>query len=450
VAGGEYGTGGAKAEVYNPLSNVWTPTPTAGVGFSDSESVLLPNGNVLVSPVSWVPYPQWVSFIFNPGANAWIEGPTNLEYQDEATWIKLPDNSILTLDGFGRFTSERYIPALNQWIPDAVSPVQMFSAGNNEIGAGFMLPNGQAFFAGGTGSTLLYTPTGNNNPGAWTIGPDVPNNRAPQDAPAAMMFNGKILWEVASKTNHTPVYFYEYDPVANSFAATSSPGDSTVGSSLDTGSDNSYMLDLPDGTVLYSFNSSQLYVYQPDGSPLPAGQPYISSVAWNTDGSLQISGTLFDGISSGADYGDDAQMSTSFPLARFTDTSGNVYYGRTYNWSSTAVQTDGQLMTTEVTIPAAISFGAGQYSLQIVANGIASGAVTFYGPVWVDFNYSGLFQFGDFDFPYETLAQGITAVVSGGTVAIDASTQPSVSAETMTITKPMTIISVYGPSTIGQ
>ncbi|MGA2244579.1 MAG: hypothetical protein ABSH48_06255 [Verrucomicrobiota bacterium] len=452
VAGGEYGTGGAKAEVYDPAANGWTLTPTAGVGFSDSESELLPGGNVLVAPVSWVPFPQWVTFIFNPGANAWTEGPTNLEYQDEATWVKLPDDSIVTLDPFGYLSSERYIPALNQWIADAVPPAQIFSLPNNEIGPGFMLADGEAFFIGGTGRTLFYTPSGSTSPGNWTLGPVIPNGRVAQDAPGAMMNNGKIFFEASSASSHTPVYFYEYDPVANSFSATGSPGNGSVGSSLNTGSDNSYMLDLPDGTVLYSYTSSQLYVYKPDGSPLAAGQPTIYSVAWNTDGSLHLTGTLFDGISKGADYGDDAQMGSNYPLVRFTDGSGDVYYGRTYNWSSTSVQTGGEILTTEVTVPAAVFDFPGIFSLQVVANGNASAPVTFYSPVWVDFNYTGAFQFGWFPFPYDNLPAGVSAVSSGGTIAVEANVQPSVGHETVpyTISTPMTIISVFGPSTIGN
>jgi len=37
-------------------------------------------------------------------------------YQDEASWVKLPDDSILTIDPFGTL-SERYIPASNSWVP---------------------------------------------------------------------------------------------------------------------------------------------------------------------------------------------------------------------------------------------------------------------------------------------------------------------------------------------
>ncbi|HXC99460.1 MAG TPA: NF038122 family metalloprotease [Verrucomicrobiae bacterium] len=70
-------------------------------------------------------------------------------------------------------------------------------------------------------------------------------------------------------------------------------------------------------------------------------------------------------------------------------------------------------------------------------------------PVWVNFNYSGT-QNGTYQNPYETLSQGASAVASGGTVAINATVQASHSAQTLTISKAMTIISVNGPSTIGQ
>jgi hypothetical protein len=44
------------------------------------------------------------------------------------------------------------------------------------------------------------------------------------------------------------------------------------------------------------------------------------------------------------------------------------------------------------------------------------------------------------------LAQGISAVVSGGTILI----KPGLSHETMTINKPMTISAVGGTAVIGQ
>src|ERR1700733_7436111 len=52
VAGGEYGTGGNAAEVYDPQSNTWMETPPTGQHtLADSISEILPNGDVLISPV---------------------------------------------------------------------------------------------------------------------------------------------------------------------------------------------------------------------------------------------------------------------------------------------------------------------------------------------------------------------------------------------------------------
>ena len=84
--------------------------------------------------------------------------------------------------------------------------------------------------------------------------------------------------------------------------------------------------------------------------------------------------------------------------------------------------------------------------MQAVANGIASDPVSFVGPVWVDFNFSFPLHLGTYAFPYNTLAQGVSAVQTGGTIAF----KPGSSSETMTISKPMTLVAVGGAATIGQ
>src|SRR5258706_4365835 len=107
-------------------------------------------------------------------------------------------------------------------------------------------------------------------------------------------------------------------------------------------------------------------------------------------------------------------MDSNYPFVRLTDGAGNVTYPRTYNWSSTGVQTGGTLVSTEFS---GIIF-PGNYSLQVVANGIASDAVFFSAVAWVDFNYTGPFEFGSYPFPYKTMAHGVTGVPSGGTILI--------------------------------
>lgn len=469
IAGGEHPNGGPQktnSEVYVPLTNGWYDTLNAGVTFSDSESVILPDGTVIVHPLLGTNGPQLVMHYY-PSLNNWTFGATNTGRQGETTWVKLPDDSILTINDNSQ-SAERYIPALDQWIKDARVPVNLFS--NAETGAGFLLPDGRAFFLGASGHTALYQPTGSTNEGSWATGPDIPDGRYADDAPAAMMANGKVLCAVGALAPNggspPPMWFYEYDYTGQTrnsdgtvntngaFSPTSSPGNSKIGSSFSAFSYQLYLLDLPDGTVLFADNadpSGQLYVYKPDGSPLPAGKPTIYNVNYNTDHSVHLSGTLFNGISQGASFGDDAQQDSNYPLVRFTDGSGKVYYGRTFNWSSTSVMTGSKIVTTEATVPDAIVGSPGAYSLQVVANGIASDPFNFHSPeVWVDFNYTGSPQIGTYQNPFTNLAHGVSAVSSGGTVAFKANVQPSVSGETMTISKPMTLISVGGPSTVGH
>jgi hypothetical protein len=378
--------------------------------------------------------------------------------QDEASWVKLPDNSILTIDPYGTST-ERYIPSMGQWFLDQSVPVAMYDS-EGELGPAFLLPNGKAFFLGATGHTVIYTPSpsGGTNWGSWVQGPDIPNGLVSADAPACMMNNGKILCCVGGPLPSLGDYpnglsFYEYDysdGPTGSFTQVNSPPESGDFATYQT-----VMLALPDGTVLYSQveqetlfadDETTLYIYTPDGSPLAAGKPVVKSITQNPDGSYHLVGTGLNGISEGAAYGDDAQMNSNYPLVRFTDINGNVTYGRTYNWNSTGVQTGTNLVTMEFALPASAT-GGGIYSLVLVANGFASDPLTFDGPVWVDFNYSSSSpQFGTYSQPFSTLAQGTNAVASGGTISI----KPGHSPETMKISKPMALTAVGGTAIIGK
>lgn len=382
IAGGEYGNGTSTAEVYDPLTNTWTLAPASGQSFYDSMSKLISNGNVLITPV--VPSPGGSSIIYNVANNTWIPGPQLFRGndQDEASWVKLADDSIITIDPFGTH-SERYIPTTNTWINDSDVPTSLYDPYGDEMGPAFLLPDGRAFFLGSTGHTAFYAPTGNTSPGTWTAGPDIPNNSGMPDAAAAMMVNGKILCAVSpapTSAQHfpTPTSFYEFDYTTNTFTQVSGP----TGTTENNPTYQTTMLCLPDGTVLHARFTNQLYVYTPTGTPLAAGKPTITSLTKNADGSFHLVGTLLNGISEGACYGDDWQMSTNYPIVRLTDGSGNVRYARTYNFSSTGVMTGATPLTTDLTLPAGLP--SGSYSLVTTANGIASDPITFtLGPIVV-------------------------------------------------------------------
>jgi hypothetical protein len=493
VAGGEDGTGNASAEIYNPqadplnpghdaipASDPWTyispptsllnPSDSSPAGgnqaFLDATSELLPNGNVLDAPVN--PGTYGGTLIYSP-ANGWTNGPTlknNESDQDEASWVKLPDNSILTIGPFDQ-TSQRFIPTVTggsgSWIVDHSVPQPIYDSIVSEEGPANLLPNGKAFFSGGTGNTVIYTPSGSTAEGSWTQGPVVPQNLAPQDAPGAMMNNGKLLCAFAPKatanTNagsyQPPTSFFEYDytvGTTGSFTEVGAPYGSDGGpNNLKQAPAACYtfeMLDLPDGKVLMSNFGGTLYIYNPDSntnSTVTSLKPTISSVTRAADGAYLLSGTLLNGFSEGAAYGDDAQMSTNYPIVSLTNGS-KAYYARTLNWSSTGVRQTGKTVTTEFFPP--LNLPTGTYSLVVSANGLQSAAYsfTYSSPfVWVDFNYTGTGN-GSFQSPYNTLAAGISAVASGGTIEIE---DGGSSTETPAITKALSIYAYNGAATIG-
>lgn len=367
VGGGEYGSGGTRSEIYQPLDNAWTPIPSPGFDWVDSCSEVLANGNVITSPVSDEPQ----DYVFNLITNRWSLGPPNVSGQDEAAWVKLADGSILTIDPFGT-NSERLIPSLNAWVPDSTVPVELYDD-LGELGAAFLLPNGQTIFFGATPYTAIYSPSGTASPGVWVQGPNMPDDLGQVDAPAAMMPNGKILLSVGNLDTYSgPSWFYEYDYTTGTFTQTGNPGG---GLSFPPTTYVQTFLDLPDGTILATNASSQLYVYTPAGPQLALGKPTIKAIAEICPGQYSVNGTLFNGISEGAAYGDDWQMNTNYPIARITAPNGTVFYGRTIDWSASGVQLWGQTVSTVMDIPTTLQ--PGNYKLQIVANGIASDPVTF-------------------------------------------------------------------------
>ncbi|HXB41249.1 MAG TPA: T9SS type A sorting domain-containing protein, partial [Bacteroidia bacterium] len=306
--------------------------------------------------------------------------PSCINTHSESTWLGLPDGSILFVDNilFGAgLSSERYIPSSNQWIADANLPDSLYDLAGYETGGACMLPDGRAFFIGATGHTAYYTPSGSISPGSWQAGPDLPNHLGPSDGAAAMMVNGKILIAAAPANTSTgtyksPTWFYEFDYNTNTYLKVNAP----IGG--DTLSEPCYltnMLDLPDGNVLFAnLGEKQYYVYTPNGMPVASGKPTINNITQQAGCIYRITGTLFNGISEGAVYGDDWQMATNYPIIRLTS-GAYVYYMRSFNWNRTGVQTGNLSDTTYFTVPSGLQ--ADTYSLVVTANGISSAPFTF-------------------------------------------------------------------------
>jgi hypothetical protein len=117
-------------------------------------------------------------------------------------------------------------------------------------------------------------------------------------------------------------------------------------------------------------------VYSNGGAPQNAWRPTISSSpATIVPGSNNnpVSGTLFNGLSQGAAYGDDSQSFTNYPLVRITNNaSGHVFYARTHNHNRMGVEALGSTEVTSTQFDAPAGLETGACTLAVVTNGIAS------------------------------------------------------------------------------
>jgi hypothetical protein len=230
-----------------------------------------------------------------------------------------------------------------------------------EVGPAVLRPDGSVFATGanacGPAHTAIYK-------GSWTPGPDFPDSLGISDGPAALEPNGKVLMMASPLVFQTPSTFLEWDGTSLT----------TVPPAPNAANDSSYygnMLILPTGQILFT-DFFFVSVYNPSGTYDPAWAPVIQKAPATVSpgASYVISGHLFNGMSQGAAYGDDAQSATNYPIVRITNNAtGHVFYSRTHDHSSMAVAFNG-LVSTHFDVPA--NQETGPSKLEVVANGIPS------------------------------------------------------------------------------
>jgi hypothetical protein len=384
VAGGEYnnfeGADLLAAEIYNPLTNSWTvlPTPTGWTHIGDASCCLFPDGRVMIGSID-----NNSCAIYDPVANSWTAAASkvNGSSTNEETWTLLQDQTILTCDCSGHPQTEKYIIAANQWILCGDTPTDLVEAASIEIGPALALPDGRLFATGATGHTALYTmPPNSNQVGTWANGPTFPPQAANQtlgakDAPGCLLPNGLVLCTAGPVDGVggdylSPTYFFEFNPTTNTLAATANPP--TAGGPPYVGR----LLLLPTGQVLFASGTSNIQVYTPTGAPDPTWQPNITSVPpiLIRGSTYQLYGRQINGLSQAVSYGDDATMATNYPIVRIQyNASGHVYYCRTFNHSTLAINTGTVIHHTEFAVPTGAELGAA--TITVVANGIPSDPV---------------------------------------------------------------------------
>jgi hypothetical protein len=184
VAGGEYSSDGnqsSSGEIYSPVFNSWSPIQSYPPGgqMGDAISEVLADGTVLVGD-----HFSSTTQRYDPSTNTWSADASllNGDTTSEESWVKLPDGSILSYEIQGSMpqTGQRFVPgathAQDQWVPAGTVPLRLDSTGKAsgfvpELGPGLLLPNGNVFFIGASGSTALYTPPSTPlGTGSWTAG----------------------------------------------------------------------------------------------------------------------------------------------------------------------------------------------------------------------------------------------------------------------------------------
>jgi hypothetical protein len=382
VIGGEQsGAGGDtnRGEIYDPVADAWSPIPPppgwAQVG--DATCCILPDGRLMIGALLT---PECI--IYDPVANDWTPAASKAVRSNEETWVLLPDDTIVTVQCFAPYRSERYSISSNAWKDEGPLPVNIVDQAMAEIGPAMLMYNGQVVYfgaaeVGGNGVTAIYTPpptyTGN---GSWLQGPNIPNvgNNAIvcNDCPASLLPNGKVLAACAPFAVGdwgSPIYFIEYDPFTNTIAPAPTPpnnGPQVYWSR--------FML-TPTGQVLFSPSSSNVQIYTPDGAPQDAWRPVISLIRHEpTNAEYLLTGRQLNGLSQANLYGDDCNPATNYPLVRLRDVhTGEVHFARTHDFSSRGI-TPGVPQSTKLS---AAHIPYGRYELCVIANGISSEPVGF-------------------------------------------------------------------------
>jgi uncharacterized repeat protein (TIGR01451 family) len=411
VIGGEYNPPGTPAVwtnigfMYDPVTNSWssqltvpawccTNGPGTG-GIGDAQSTILTNGTMLLASTASTDIASFTPATLTFTALA----PTSKDdSNDQENWNILPNGRVLTVDSRIASSFEIYDPATNSWGTAGSTVVNLADTGpgtvnSSEVGPAVLRPDGTLIAFSGTNSgqnavynTITGTWAATGVAGDFPVGPGA-SHYAVADGPASLLPNGNVL-VMASPVYptrppgvfNTPSHFYEFDGINLTQVADSPNAASFI-------SYQGRMLLLPSGEVLltaYNQGSQQnppipdvvdVELYSNGGAPQDAWRPVITTapptvVANNT---YSISGTLFNGFSEGASYGDDAQMSTNYPLVRIKNhATGHVFYTRTHDHSRMGVEAVGssEIVTTQFDVPPGLE--SGPSDLIVVVNGIPS------------------------------------------------------------------------------
>lgn len=334
-------------ELYNPLTNTWfIGAPGLYGDIGDSGSATLTDGRIFASSRT-----TDATQIYDPVANSWTAAAAKNDNGDEESWISLPDGSVLAVSSAGQ---NRYDPSVNQWYPTGPIPsgIQF-----GDVGPAILLYDGRVFVLGSFSTAFYAVGATRSAPGAWSLGPSLPDGNNTEDVAAIVEPNGLVMFQSYPPGQSANV-LNEFNPQTNTITPIIPPNDPTI--PLD-------FLVLPTGQLIVTCGQLD-YIYTPVGVPNDAWRPTVTSVTANADGSYTLSGTQLSGMVTTGE--DDMTMAENYPIVYLTATNGNVYYCRSFNFSSMIPATPGEAESAEFTLPPNLPHG--NYSLYVSAVGVSS------------------------------------------------------------------------------
>lgn len=374
IEGGEYNNTQSvwtnQGAIYDPVKNTWTPVnPPAGWSMiGDAQAILLGNGTYTQASCC-VGVDQ---AYFKPKTLTWtnLTNTHKADRFDEEGWTLLPNGELLTVDAIDAPNSELFNPKTKQWSSAGSTIVRLEDPGTQEIGPAVLMPNATVFATGANSSGAGHTAIYNTKTKKWAAGPNFSGSDNCSDAPGSLEINGNVVVMASPGFGGTPSTFYEW----NGKTLAKIPGPPNAGSDS---SFYGHLLMLPSGQLLFTDYSTDIEVFTPKGTYKKAWVPKITSApgSVNLGSTYVVKGTQFSGFSGGGAYGDDFQDATNYALVRITNNaSKHVFYAKTTNPSTYAVQTGALAESTHFTVAAGTELG--ESTLVVVTNGIPSAPVS--------------------------------------------------------------------------
>jgi hypothetical protein len=380
--------------IYDPVTNKWksVKVPKTWQSIGDAASIVLANGNYMLSSCCDSPTIHEAEATINGPTIKWTAINSNF-YPNEEAWTLLPDNTLLTVDvwtnaGKNHDDSEIFDPVASTWNFATKTPVPLTNTTTFELGAAVLRPNGTVFQAGTNPCNdptkcAAHTAVYDFASGKWSAGPNFPKISGKHydeaDGPAAILPDGNVLVEASPGEGNSPTHFFEFD--GTNLIRISEPRNAP-----ETTTFTNRMLVLPTGEILWTDGGFDQEVYLESGTPNPSWAPVITkspSKASRGKNNYTVSGKLFNGLSQGATYGDDAQMNTNYPLVRINNkTTGRVCFARTHNFPMGLSASPTVVTKTEFDMPAASPPSGtnpcdpGASQLRVIVDGISSNPVS--------------------------------------------------------------------------